>query len=147
MTKDKDRENDIVTQKVKDLVDIAMEILLEIKPLPTENEILQLISYNLATTEMAIESNIFDMNSDNFDIKFRENPADNLEDIIEVWRHFVNCSKNLNKIGVQVMYLSEEAKRSTINNIKILNDFCDDYKFTLKNKDKDVSKLTIKRVI
>ena len=139
MTKDKDRENDIVTQKVKDLVDIAMEILLEIKPLPTENEILQLISYNLATTEMAIESNIFDMNSDNFDIKFRENPADNLEDIIEVWRHFVNCSKNLNKIGVQVMHLSEEAKRSTINNIKILNDFCDDYKFTLKNKDKDVS--------
>lgn len=147
MTKDKNRENDIVTQKVKDLVDIAMEILLELKPLPTENEILQLISYNVATTEMAIESNVFDMESDKFDIKFRENPADNLEDIIEVWRHFVNCSKNLNKIDVPIMYLSEEAKHSTVDNIKMLNNFCDDYKFTLKNKNKDITKLTIKKII
>jgi hypothetical protein len=106
-------------------INTAVESLVEAKIMPSDDDILQIICYNRSLLLSAKESNIFE-NKDNskkdFTVHLRSKSLDNLEDILEIFRHFVYCKYELEKAIVPVNYLGKDSEKCTKDHITFLNE-------------------------
>ena len=106
-------------------------------------DLLNIISYNTLSIELCETHNFFDLPRDQFDIGLREDKYENIDDLVEVLRNFI-YKQSLSKAKVNIRYDSEEAKKTTKDNIKFLNAISDSFKFFI-NENKHTLTIKLKK--
>lgn len=108
------------------------------------NKLSYIITYNAYQIDMCEACNIFNLSEDLRLIGLRENKTENLEDLLEVFRHFI-YKNDATICTIPIRYDSKKAKEITKLNIKFLNSITNKFKFLIKANNENFLTIKIKK--